>query len=64
MTDQQKQNVTNILRTAMEIRAVNKKEAVANGDFERSITIAANEARVEEYFRVKGVEIQKDSRDA
>lgn len=55
MTDQEKQNVANILRIANGYIADAKRDAVERCDFDASLRIASNEARVEQYFSEKGI---------
>lgn len=56
MTDQQKANVASILRLARGYITEVKQEAVHTQDFDTSMRIASNEARVEAYFRERGIE--------
>lgn len=57
LSDQQKKNLTNILGMAKIKMAAAKKKAVEEGDFDTSLRIASNEARIEGYFRERGVEV-------
>lgn len=58
LTEQQNRNVENILRLAKGYSAKSKAEAVKRCDFDTSIRIASNEAKVESYFRERGVEVR------
>lgn len=62
MTDQEKQNIANILRLAKGYMAADKKAAVEHGDFDTSLRIASNEARTEAYFRAQGVDLDADEK--
>ena len=57
MTEQQKQNIARIVQKANIITEQNKREAVEQGDFTRSMQITNNQAIVEAYLRTQGVEI-------
>lgn len=59
MTDQEKQNVARILQLAKGHMATDKRKAVGRGDFDTSLRIASNEARVEAYFRERGVDLDE-----
>lgn len=55
MTEQEKRNTENVLRIARGYIAMAKKEAVKRGDFDASMRLATNEAKVEQHFREQGI---------
>ena len=55
MTDQEKQNVQRIYALAEKHIAKLKRGAVNGGDFEGSLRLADNQARIENFLRGKGV---------
>lgn len=57
----QKENLGNILRLAKEHMAKAKTEAVEACDFDTSLRIASNEARVDAYFLERGVEAKRST---
>lgn len=59
MTDQEKANLTAILRKATVLIDRNKADAVKRGDIESSIGIANRQAQAEAHFRAQGVSIEE-----
>lgn len=57
MTEQEKKNIAAVLAIARGYIAEDKRAAVERGDFETSLRIASNEARLEQYFASRGITI-------
>jgi len=62
-TQQQKDNLTDILKKASVLIDRNKAEAVKRGDIAQSIGLANRQAEMERYFRERGVDISEPEID-
>jgi|DEB0MinimDraft_6_1074348.scaffolds.fasta_scaffold17108_4 hypothetical protein len=61
MTEEEKKNISAILEAAKQINRENQEKAMQGGDIETDLRIASNEAKVEAFFRKKGLEIPRNN---